>query len=404
MDNRRIAHDDGPGQVSRRSLLRRSALATGALAAGPLLETTAVQAWAAAPTSIPGAGAPGVDLHPADAISGLLRAMDRYPLVALGERHMLQEMHDVITALLFHPSLPGKINDIVVEFGNSAYQDLADQFILDGRPVAKADLAQIWRQIGDPAWNAPIYEQFFRSVRAVNWMQPAARRIRVLLGQPPVTMGQVIAHPTDAALIATFDTPLDDHLATVITREVLAKGRRGLLIAGSGHVLRGIRQDTAPPHGLSAASQVVQRYPGALFAVDLVLLYPAAPPAGATAKELAKMQSALVEQRRIAAKFAGWPRPALAPLAGTWLGVGPSPLTDRALPAASRYEDQADAILYLGLTEAMTASQPDPAIYQWGTYPGELRAASAIARAGDQLAIGRRWAAAPPGWFGLFGR
>ncbi|HEY8283286.1 MAG TPA: hypothetical protein VIJ28_02765, partial [Chloroflexota bacterium] len=141
--------------ISRRSMLRHSALAAASAAvAGPVLTTHTASARAATPALAPVAG---TDLQPTDAIGGLLRAMDRYPLVALGERHMLQEMHDLITALLFHPSLPGKINDIVVEFGNSAYQDLADRFILHGLPVARTDLEQIWRQIGDPAWNAPIY-------------------------------------------------------------------------------------------------------------------------------------------------------------------------------------------------------------------------------------------------------
>jgi hypothetical protein len=327
--------------------------------------------------------------------------MDRYPLVTLGERHMLQEMHDVITALLFHPALSGKINDIVVEFGNGAYQALADRFILQGQPVAKADLAQIWRQIGDPAWNAPVYEQFFRSVRAVNWMQPPAKRIRVLLGQPPVTMAQIIAHPTDRGLISTFAGTPDDYMAAIIDREVLGKGRKALMIAGGGHTLRGIRQDLNPPRGLSTASQVLQRYPGALFVVDLLLLFPVRAPKGIDPKNK-KMHAILEQRRQLAARFAGWPRPALAHLAGTWLGAQQTDLSYRAVPTAMRYEDQADAILYLGQPAAMTGSQPDPSIYHWGSYPDQLQRSSRIAQAGDQLSIGVQWAADSPDWFTLF--
>ena len=385
--------------ISRRSMLRHSALAAaGAVVAGPLLATNSAHARAAAPAPVAGA-----DLQPIDAIGGLLRAMDHYPLVALGERHMLQEMHDMITALLFHPSLPGKINDIVVEFGNSAYQDLADRFILHGLPVAKTDLEQIWRQIGDPAWNAPIYEQFFRSVRAVNWMQPPARRIRVLLGQPPVTMDQVVAHPTDRRLVATFANTPDDYMAALIGRDVLAKGRKALLIAGAGHTMRGIRQDTASLHGLSAASQVLEGHPNVLFSIALYVLFPVPTAKTSDVNVKRKIESALAERRRVAAKFAGWPRPALAHLAGTWLGEERSDLSYRAIPGATRYQDQADAILYLGPSEAMTASQPDQAIYHWGAYPEELSKAAGIAGEGDQLAIGRHWAQLGPSWFGLYG-
>src|SRR5207237_598693 len=59
--------------------------------------------------------------------------------------------------------------------------------LLGAQPVANADLAQIWRFTigGGVDWDAPVYEQFFRAVRAVNWMRPPSRRLRVLLGDPP---------------------------------------------------------------------------------------------------------------------------------------------------------------------------------------------------------------------------
>ncbi len=86
------------------------------VAALPLLsaETWAFQAAAPPMRALPSGDA---DLKPQEPISSLLAAMDRLPLVALTERHMLQEWHDFITELLFHPHLPGKITDIVVEFG-----------------------------------------------------------------------------------------------------------------------------------------------------------------------------------------------------------------------------------------------------------------------------------------------
>jgi hypothetical protein len=379
------------GAPSRRTILRHAATAS-VVAAGTIAGAGSLFAEA-----MSGRRANG-PLRPVEAIPAILAAMQRYPLVAMTERHMLQEWHDLITALLFHPDLPGTINDIVVEFGNAAFQDLADRFVLGDRPVARADLVQIWRQIGDPTWNAPIYEQFFRSVRAVNWMQPPARRIRVLLGQAPLTMTQVLAQPTDRALIRAFasSTPLNAHYADVVERDVLSKGRRALLIAGGGHVLRGLRDDS-DSHQLNAVSRLAQRHPGSVFVIDLLILPPGA------------QQDALAQ--RVQAEVARWPRPALALLAGTWLGATThaSPpwineMADRAASAAaSRYGAQADAVLYLGPGEALTASLPDPAIYHWGAYPEQVRRVGQIAGAGDQLAVGLRWAQSGPGWFSLFG-
>ena len=146
----------------------------------------------------------------------------------------------------------------MVEFGCASYQALADRFVLSYQPVANADLEQIWRQVGDPAWNAPVYEQFFRTVRAVNWMRPPERRIRVLLGQPPIGMNEVLAHPTNRTMISAFvsSTSLEEHYAAVVEREVLRKGRRAVLIAGGGHLLRGLHTEH-DRHQLNAASRLV---------------------------------------------------------------------------------------------------------------------------------------------------
>ena len=404
MDHDAQHHGSGTKPVlSRRTLLRHTMAAGLTLAGGTGL---AELAEAASPAE---SLASGGELRPVDAIQAVFTAMKQFPLVGLGERHMLQEMHDFITALLFHPDLPHTLTDIVVEFGNSSYQDLADRFVLGDQPVARADLVQIWRQVGDPAWNAPIYEQFFRTVRAINWMRPASRRIRVLLGQPPVTMSQVIARPTNRALFDTLAGTMDDHYAAVIEQEVLRKGRRALLIAGSGHLLRGIRADDGKPHHLNAASQVLLRYPNTLYVVDLFVL----PPSGGSNPMPPQVQD---EVQRAAAKFAGWPRPAIAAVAGTWLGSTTEQnnpwingLAYRALnAAAARFGAQADAILYLGPGEALTASQPDPSIYYWGAYPRQLRQVDTIfsrvtGQSSDQLSYGIRWATDQPSWFALFG-
>jgi len=172
-------------------------------------------------------------------------------------------------------------------------------------------------------------------------------------------------------------------------------GGRALLIAGGGHILRGIRDDS-DPHQLNAVSRLAGRHPGKLFVIDLLILPPG------------RQQDPLAQ--RVQATVTRWPRPALAHLAGTWLGVmtHSSPpwineMADRAVnAAAARYDAQADAVLYLGPGEVLTASQADPAIYQWGAYPAQWRRTSAIAGAGDQAAVGLRWAQADPSWFSLF--
>ncbi len=389
------------GALSRRTMLQRTTAATaGAMLAGALGAGN-VDAIEAAVDGADVAAAAGADLQPGDAVHGILTAMERYPLVALGERHLLQEMHDFITALLLHPALPGTITDIVVEFGNALYQDLADRFILGDQPVATADLQQIWRFTigGNVLWDAPIYERFFRTVRAVNWMLPPARRIRVLLGDPPFDHRKVRS-AADKGYVLSLQGQRDAHYAAVVEREVLQRDRRALLIAGSNHLLRGIRSGDNP-QVLNAASLLVQRHPGALFVVDLLVLPPGS------------QQDPLIHRAQV--NVAGWPRPAVASLAGTWLGAttqSVEPWINSAAylastPAAVRYGVQADAVLYLGPGEALTASQADPAIYRWGHYPTELQRVSRIAtqisgEPMDLVAEGLRRSQAGPSWFAQY--
>jgi hypothetical protein len=314
----------------------------------------------------------------------------------MAELHFLQEWHDFITALLFHPALPRQLTDIVVEFGNAYYQQVADRFILSDEPVSRPALAPIWRYQG---WDAPVYEQFFRTVRAVNWMRPANRRIRVLLGAPPYDV-PTVKSAADPAFRRWWLEPPDQHYTAVVEREVLAKGRRALLIAGGAHLLRGIYADRKI---VNVATRLQRRHPHELYVVDSVALRPG------TQQDAAG--------KRLQATLAGWPRPSLASLAGTWLGAATraldggriNGLAERAINGvAARYDHQADAILYLGPGERLTASQADPTLFQSGSYRSELERLNPIVsqidgQHEDLVAESLKQAKAPPSWFAQFG-
>src|SRR5262249_35848036 len=80
----------------------------------------------------------------------------------------------------------------------------------------------------------PIYEEMFRAVRAVNMGLPRAKRIRVLLGDPPLDWSQIHSE-------ADYKTRFyrkDDFFAAILQREVLAKNRRALIVYGDAHFWR----------------------------------------------------------------------------------------------------------------------------------------------------------------------
>jgi hypothetical protein len=321
--------------------------------------------------------------------------LKQFPLVALGDRHGLQEIHDFLTALLFHPELPRELTDIVVEFGNARHQNLADDFVLDRRPVADEELIQIWRHTigGGVLWDAPVYAQFFHTVRAVNWMRPPGQRLRLLLGDPPFDHAKVRGE-ADKNYVLEQTMQRDSHYAAVVEREVWRKGRRALLLAGSGHLLRGIQDNFTQPN---ATTLLEKQHSGRLFVVDPLILPPGIHRDGLL--------------RRAQNSSSCWQRPSCAMLAGTWLGA----VTESARPwinsmayramnsAFARYGAQADAVLYLGAGEVLSASRPDPAIYQSGVYPAELRRLSQVmtklGKPVDLVAEGLRQSSAGPSWF-----
>lgn len=265
--------------------------------------------------------APAVPQDPVDAI---IEAFRRQQIVALGEgAHGNIPGHLFRLDLLRDPRFAATVNDIVVEFGSARYQDLMDRFTRGDR-VPLEELRRVWEDTTapNPAWDRPIYDDFFRAVRDVNRALPEARRIRVLLGDPPIDWDRV-GSPAD---YRTWALQRDSFPAELTRREVIAKGRRALLIYGDGHYQA---HDERPPRSLGALIEASGTTP---FFVTT------------SAHDLAQAQPDITT----------WAAPRLALLRGTGIGAlsyevffGPKP-PGPYWEAHARIEDHYDAILYVG--------------------------------------------------------
>src|SRR5262245_22278418 len=300
----------------------------------------------------------GDELRPVDPFRTVLAEAGRHRLVGLGDFHLNQEFHDFVQALLLQPNFPASFDDIVVEFGNARYQRLADPFLLQLQPVGKSTLSHIWRDAtfgGRVYWDAPVYEQFFRTVRAVNWRLPLKQRIRVLLGDPPVNWARVRSGsdlPPPGARERFF--------TGVVERNVLKRGRRALLIIGGDHLRRGVHaNDNARQPNV--ATLLTRKHRGALFAIEpLPIDQPDSP----------------ISEQKLEVHLRSWPRPSLALLRDN--GLGAQRGSYRAFRADSTYRDQFDAVLWLGPEADLTASQADFTIYRYGCDAAALRRRSSI--------------------------
>jgi hypothetical protein len=297
--------------------------------------------------------------HPfADAVIAALR---EHRIVAIGEIHGQQEHYDAMQTLLFDPRLPDLVDDIVVEFGNALYQPTIDRFG-NGEIVEDRDLRLVWRnttQSPSNTWDSPMYEQFFRAVRAANSTLPAEKRIRILLGDPPIDWADV---RTRADVLAFGDR--NGHTMSVIEREVLAKGRRALIYYGTNHV----RRDGDIIQGIEQATG--QR--------TYVIVAGAHP------------------------RLASTPRRMVVPAAGTWLASAGT-IDFQYLPGecGEKFGEIFDALLYLGQVEVVTRSLTNPAIFLDPEYWAELQRRKTIKESDVNLDEFRQeqsvtWQARPP--------
>ncbi len=291
-------------------------------------------------TMLAAAPSPAVPLEP---VAAMVDAFRTHTVVAVTAGHGEARGYAFAQLLLHDPRFIAAINDIVIEEGSARYQDVADRFVR-GENVPMESLRRVWRDTTQPGLGLDRpWEEFFATARGVNASLPAARKIRVLLGDPPIEWENVRTPQEHRRWIEMRDTfPAD-----LIQRDVLAKRRHALLTYGSMHFQR--KNIVANYESEGPAETIVSRLENTwgarvftIFTADVSSLQPDA---------------------------ASWPSPSLAIVRGTVLGAADftayhkenlpriairdgRPDFSAPIPRDQwktlRAEDQFDAILYLG--------------------------------------------------------
>jgi hypothetical protein len=271
------------------------------------------------------------EANPRPAARLIARLLADYDLVAIGESHSVSEAGRFYRRLLRNEAFQMAVDDLVVEFGNARYQGTIDRYVR-GRRVSRRAFRAVWRnttQVG--SWDAPMYRQFFQTVRRVNRSLPRAERLRVVLADPPIKWSEVDTFQD----WDRYALEREHHFAKIIRREVFEKDHKAVLIAGLLHVRR----------GESELIRLLDRWrPGRTFVVVTHLGFPN------------------VEWERV---LFDWKTPSLAELEGTWIGNLP-----RGDGTAS---DTYDGLLYLGNPPFLHLSLPLPTLYRDDRYWRTLR-------------------------------
>jgi hypothetical protein len=254
------------------------------------------------------------DPVPRDGVDEILNAFTRVPLVAVGEIHGSALEHDFLRRLITDARFARLADDLVVEFGNARYQRLVDRYVA-GKPVTLKELSVVWLQTtqrGTPVWSSPVYPRFFRMVRGLNSRLSARRRLRILLGDPPIDWRRINPNcnqpETDwhrPQCIDYWYQRRESHYARAVNRHVLARGRRALLIAGGAHFFR--PPASAEPDTSSLIDQIERYRARSVFIVQ--------PYTGFA-----------VPEPRVDAVVSRWKPDSVAAITGTWVGALPARL------------------------------------------------------------------------------
>ena len=126
---------------------------------------------------------------PTPALDGVIGALRTNQLVAISDPHGSATGQTFIRQLIADPRFADLVDDIVVEVGNARYQPLVDDYV-NGKAIDESALAEAWLNT-TVANQISADVEWFRLVRQINRTRPADRRMRILLGDPPIDWTKV---------------------------------------------------------------------------------------------------------------------------------------------------------------------------------------------------------------------
>lgn len=272
-----------------------------------------------------------------------MKALEEYPIVGIADLRGCVEVHAFIKELILGGPLIGKINDIIVDFGNPRFQPVLDRFVLSGEMVPRAVLRHVWDDTTeslDLTFDSPVYQEFFDAVRSVNLTLSPKQKIRVVLGDSPVDWDHVRnKNDLDSFLGQMRSETLADKV-----NAVLSEGRRALLITAAREQFR-----SGTPG--NARSLLEKQHPGQFISILPQGRFGAAD----TYKKIEAMESS-------------WQPNTIARIKDTALAEVKTS-GDSGSPALG---DAVDAILYVGPSDALTRLYPWALIFQDNEYWDEL--------------------------------
>jgi len=120
---------------------------------------------------------------PQDATHAIIEAFDSHSIVMFGEAHANKQEYEFLRSLVASPQFADKVDDIVVEYGNSLYQKSVDRYIA-GEDVSIQEVQKARRNTMSLGPVSPVYPSLYETVRQVNRQHKGKHQLRVVQGDP----------------------------------------------------------------------------------------------------------------------------------------------------------------------------------------------------------------------------
>ncbi|WP_221797077.1 hypothetical protein [Oceanobacter mangrovi] len=153
-------------------------------------------------------------------------------LLALGDIHGSEKPMDYLLQQLQQPTIARQIDNIVVEFGNSRYQQLADDYVLAGMDIPPQQLNRIWREtLYFMAWQTPQYIRLIEYLRQYNGSH--SHHIRLVLAEPVFDWNRITRDEWNELTVTR-----EASYQHIIQTEVVDKNESAVLLFGSFHQMK----------------------------------------------------------------------------------------------------------------------------------------------------------------------
>ncbi|WP_291868128.1 hypothetical protein [Maribacter sp.] len=280
-------------------------------------------------------------------------------VIAIGETHQHKSFHLLLEKTLKTKQTQEDIDIIIVEFGNSFYQEELDRYI-NGENISIDTIRKVWRNTAispNTVWDSPVYERFFKTIREINKSLLPKEKYRVVAGGKSIDW-TIIKTTED---YEPYKTSGSKHIYEIVKKEVFVKNKKALLIAGGFHLSKvstGFSRNGRVFRDETIGSLLELNYPGSTFFIN-------------SYSKLASLGITEIKNRKIGS---------LILTSEIWLRDIEANKASIPAYGNSKLKDIADAVFYWGSKEHWVYERPLKAIYQDQVYWEELNRRSLIRR------------------------